>query len=291
MNRKPPDAVIKQLRTEVGFGCPVPECGNPYLEWHHFDPPWRVEQHHNPEGMIALCAEHHKKADYGAYTNEQLTSFKKNKVNSALVRGKFDWRRNKLLAVVGGSFYFETNRILVIDGHDVISFTRDEEGYLLLNIKMISLSDDVRAEIKENIWENIGHPVDLISPPSGKKLCIRYSDGDYLEVEFYVIENSEKFSKKFNCEAHQNLDFPITAVEINCEIGDTEIKLTPKQSTLLNQIQLKGCFISSCGVGVMLETKLRWRQNNSLIPSPKSRLSPCPCESGKRYKHCHGVLR
>ena len=39
MNRTPPKKVIQTLRQEVGFGCPIPNCGNPYLEWHHFDPP------------------------------------------------------------------------------------------------------------------------------------------------------------------------------------------------------------------------------------------------------------
>ena len=57
MNRTPPKKVIQTLRQEVGFGCPVPNCGNPYLEWHHFDPPWSIENHHRPEGMIALCTQ------------------------------------------------------------------------------------------------------------------------------------------------------------------------------------------------------------------------------------------
>ena len=72
MNRTPPKKVIQTLRQEVGFGCPIPNCGNPYLEWHHFDPPWSIENHHRPEGMIALCTQHHKNADNYAYTNEQL---------------------------------------------------------------------------------------------------------------------------------------------------------------------------------------------------------------------------
>src|SRR5918912_315690 len=36
VNRTPPAAVRRELRREVGFGCPVPDCGNPYLYWHHF---------------------------------------------------------------------------------------------------------------------------------------------------------------------------------------------------------------------------------------------------------------
>jgi len=63
VNRTPPAAVRRELRREVGFGCPIPDCGIPYLTWHHFDPEWRVEEHHRPEGMIALCLTHAGLAD------------------------------------------------------------------------------------------------------------------------------------------------------------------------------------------------------------------------------------
>lgn len=289
MNRKPPASVIKQLRSEVGFGCPVPECGNPYLEWHHFDPPWKVNPHHNPDGMVALCAEHHKKADNGAYTNEQLSKFKSAKVDPALVRGRFDWRRNKLLAVVGGNFYYETPRVLVIDGHDVVSLTRDEDGYLLLSVQMLSLSTEVRLEMSENCWENIGNPVDLVSPPSGKDLRVRYANGDSLAVHFYVIGDGAEFQEKFKRDPYTELEFPLTVAEVNCEVGGTDIKLSPTGTTIGTN-QFIGNFMAYSGTGMYVELGLKWRQNWCLLPTPKSRLSPCPCGSGLRYKHCHGVL-
>ena len=109
MNRTPPTAVRCELKREVGFGCPVPDCGNPYLYWHHFDPPWDVRQHHDPDGMIALCGLHHPKADAGAYSKEQLREFKRRVAERAEeVKGRFEWMRHSLLAVVGGNFYYET---------------------------------------------------------------------------------------------------------------------------------------------------------------------------------------
>jgi hypothetical protein len=75
---------MRKLRQEVGFGCPIPRagraCGNPYLAYHHFDPPWTVEQHHNPAGMVALCAEHHAKADARAFPIEYLRKLKAERV-------------------------------------------------------------------------------------------------------------------------------------------------------------------------------------------------------------------
>jgi hypothetical protein len=73
----------KALRKEVGFGCPVKDCGNPYLTWHHFDPPWEIAKHkpkperHKVEGIIALCHSHHDEADAGAFTKEQLHALKR----------------------------------------------------------------------------------------------------------------------------------------------------------------------------------------------------------------------
>jgi hypothetical protein len=74
--RDPYRDVKRRLRREVGFTCPVEGCGNPYLTWHHFDPPWRVEHHHRPEGMIALCLEHAAQADNDAFTHDQLRALK-----------------------------------------------------------------------------------------------------------------------------------------------------------------------------------------------------------------------
>jgi hypothetical protein len=162
MNWKPPVDVKRALREEVGFGCPVPGCGLPYLEWHHFDPPWHIENHHNHEGMIALCREHHIQADNGAFTKEQLRQFKQNgKENWTQVRGKFNWMRNRLLAVVGRNFYYETPVIFEFKGQPIIWFERDENDYLLLNLYMLSTTEEPRAYIKNNEWFNVGGEEDI----------------------------------------------------------------------------------------------------------------------------------
>lgn len=292
MSRKPPADVIRTLRQEVGFGCPVPGCGNPYLEWHHFDPPWNEEQHHRPEGMIALCIEHHKKADGGAYTREQLRGMKLNQTQANVVRGQFDWLRNELLAVVGGNIYHETFRILTIDGRDVVWLRRDEDGYLRLNVHMLSLLPRERAIIEDNVWTNIGDPVDLRSPPHGKELTISYDNGDFLYVKFFVLETAEQAFEKYKTPAllhASSIRYPITAVEINYRIGGTRIELRP-DGTTIGGLQMRGNFVSNCGGGVIANVGGRWLENPSFLPSvPTSRLQFCPCGSGLRYKHCHGL--
>ncbi len=256
-----PKAVKETLRSEVGFGCPIKGCGNPYLEYHHFDPPVNIMPHNEPKGMIALCAQHHKKADGGAYTVEQLHELKKDKTNAALVKGNLDWLRKDLLAVVGGNFYYETPRIITIDGIDLVSLKRDENGYLRLNINMLSLESKERIIIKDSSWENVGSPLDLRSPPQGKELEIKYTNGDFLYLRFVELESFEQAIGRYRTDIFESISFPITAVEVNMTIAGTNIELTPSTSTL-GGIQITGCLSSNCGGGVMIEDSgFSWKQN------------------------------
>lgn len=259
-----PPKVKEVLRREVGFGCPVKGCGNPYLEYHHFDPPVSVRSHNEPQGMIALCAQHHKKADGGAYTMEQLHALKSDKTNAKIVKGNLDWLRRDLLAVVGGVFYYETPRIIVIDGHELVSLKRDNEGYLRLSINMLSVNAEERLIVEDNSWENIGNPIDLRCPPQGKELEVKYKNGDLLYLKFVELNSSDEASKKYNNNMLKDNDlikFPITAVEVNMSIGGTNIQLTP-ESTTFGGNQIKGGFMSHCGCGILLEgTGVSWVQN------------------------------
>lgn len=104
MRRDPPEGVKRALREEAGFGCPVPGCREPFLTWHHFDPPWHEQHHHNSHGMIALCTKHHAMADGGVFSKQQLRKFKSSPQSVVEVRAKFEWARPKQLVRLGG-FY------------------------------------------------------------------------------------------------------------------------------------------------------------------------------------------
>jgi hypothetical protein len=251
MNRTPPEEVRRKLRKEVGFGCPV--CGNPYLQWCHFDPPWHVKQHHNPDGMIALCAEHHAKADAGAYTKEQLRALKETPTRSQTVKGKFEWMRRDILAIVGGNFYYQTPVILQIRDNPIIWFNRDEESYLLVNILMLTTSGEPRMVIKDNFWLTLGNPTDLKCPPSGKLLSVSYPNGDSLKVEFFDIQNQSDLTKRYPRTAPQQwgIPFPVTGVEIHNNVVGTKLNFGPK-STIAGILHLQDNFFKGCKVAIHL---------------------------------------
>jgi len=112
-----PDRVKRQLRAEVRFGCPVEDCGNPYLTYHHFDPPRRVREHNEPSGMVALCRKHHDDAEGGAFTVEQLRSMKLGGASqNERIKGQFLWRRQQLLIHCGQTLTFEAPIALAFNG-------------------------------------------------------------------------------------------------------------------------------------------------------------------------------
>jgi hypothetical protein len=263
MNRTPPIDVRRTLRREVGFGCPVPNCGSPYLEWHHFDPPWRERNHHEPTGMIALCREHHSKADAGTFTKEQLHQFKNDGASNNLeIKGKFDWLRNRLLLVAGGNFYYETLTILKVGDMPIIWLRRDENGYLLLNFRMLTTVVEPRLWLEDNCWVERGIPEDFECPPSGKLIYGKYSNGDEIKIEFLELQSQEAAKKRYpdsNFEkwtiplfdqqpgVRGKIQFPITAVEISNNIAGTDISFTPTKTTLGGGITITGCFSAYTG--------------------------------------------
>lgn len=163
--------------------------------------------------------------------------------------------------MVGGNFYYETPRVITIDDVDLVSLVRDEEGYLRLNINMLSLESDERIIIEENSWENVGSPLDLRSPPQGKELEVSYNNGDYLYLRFIELKSFLQAQKRYETDIFQDIAFPITAVEVNMTIAGTSIELTPERSRL-GGIHMTGCLSSYCGGGVVIQNSgIQWKQN------------------------------
>lgn len=255
MDRTPPIEVIRALRREVGFACPVEACGSPYLSWHHFDPPWRVREHHDPDGMIALCMEHHRHADAGLFTTAQLREMKAAHAERDQIAERFPWMRERLLTVVGGNFYYETPVPVEFRGENVVSVSRDERGYLLLSAGMLTASEGPRMLIRDNVWYSVGTPTDLACPPSGKLVRAEYDNGDMLSIEFVPDMDLDALHRRYPGMAFQSESFdelPVAAVEITMRVGGTPIAFQPRKTELGGAV-MSNCFISHCAVGLGFE--------------------------------------
>jgi hypothetical protein len=253
MDRTPPITVRRALRQEVGFGCPAgpsaeDTCGSPYLTWHHFDPPWHVNQHHNPEGMVALCREHHDKAEGSAYTADQLREFKSR--SAGAVSGRFDWMRRQLLVVVGGNFYLDTPIPVQLGDQPLVELKRDDEGYLLVSMTMPGPSPRLRME--DNFWLSTGTPADLECPPFGKRIRAHYEDGDEVRIEFFELDAADDLRSRYaGFNYADEIPYPITAVEVQMKLAAIGIDFGARR-TQLGTNQIINGFMRGCRVGIQI---------------------------------------
>jgi hypothetical protein len=255
--RTPPRATLRALRQEVGFCCPVLGCGSPYLTWHHFDPPWRVEHHHRPEGMIALCREHADQADNDAFTDDQLRELKRvGKARAQEVRGRFNWMRQDLLAVVGGNFYYRQPVIFEIGNVRCIWFDRDDEGYLLLNFRMPTIAGRPRAEIERNSWMVSPAVNEVVCPPSGRLVEVSYHNGDKFRAEFFNIASPGDFESRYpEVKARpwlREIEFPLTVAELWETAAETPIEFGPTFSRVPRWMSSGGFFRENNGAAIHL---------------------------------------
>ena len=221
------------------------------MQYHHFDPPWHIEHHNRPAGIIPLCPTHHAQAE--AFTVEQLRDFKKI-AHQNPATGRFEWLRQDLIGAVGGALYHETPVLVQYRSQPVIWFNRDELGNALLNVRMLSTSSELRMQILDSDFVVVGDPVNFETPPNGRLLRARYQNGDYLRIEFRSIKSPEVAAKKF---PHIRSDWmtdiiqtwPSTFVMISTQVGGTPYRFGPTM-TKIEQGEMKGSIFSRGNVGL-----------------------------------------
>lgn len=156
--RTPPSSIRHALMREVGFGCPVVgkdgACRSPFLAFHHFDPTWSEGRVHNPDGMIALCAQHHAHADAGAFSKEYLRGLKRSRASTADVRAEYFWSERAFLVRIGGCYATaapsEPLTVLRLDNVDVISLRRRDRGTLSMDLMVPVPGTDDLITMEDN---------------------------------------------------------------------------------------------------------------------------------------------
>ena len=185
MDRTPPLSVRRKLRAEVGQGCPIDGCRSPYLSWHHFDPPWSVREHHNPEGMIALCKPHHDAADGGAYSVEQLRRLKTSTPSFTHVGGTSPWRRENTLVLVGGNHVVDQRVIIRVRGYNILWTTKDDDGNDMINLEIRGKSGAHLFKMQDNDWLATPPASEVIAPVQRRSLTIKsVSENASLDIQF-----------------------------------------------------------------------------------------------------------
>ncbi len=195
--------------------------------------------------MIALCVEHAPKADNGAFTDDQLRELKRVGVERAKeVRGQFDWMRDEILVRVGGSYFYQQDRVFEVGTQPVIWFNRDDDGYLLLNFVMPKFFDAPRATIVDNFWSIAPDVKEVICPPSGRLIDIDYGDGDRFRAEFLTLKSQSEALDRFP-DAQiwiSDVTFPLTVVELAESTANPIFQFDRDQIRIGTNVFLGGSF-------------------------------------------------
>jgi len=241
-NRTIPQAVVAILRAEVNFACPI--CGNPYLTFHHFDPPWHEKNHHEPNGMIALCLQHHAQADAGTFTKAELHRYKAQNKKWWL-QGELNWRRQQIIAYMGSNLYLGTDSIFNFNRNKVVWYVRDQNGDLRLNIDFYK-PFGIPFVLLNNTWHTFPAFKKFESIPSGKRIRAEFPNGYRFHLEFNDMQNTEQFEKFTNYNfSIQNGEFPITVVKVMFDFGK-QLQFGTRKTFIANasisQSIFHGCF-------------------------------------------------
>ena len=154
MRRTPPENIQRELRREVGYGCPVDGCRQPFLTWHHFDPPWAFRPHHDQQGMIALCRQHHDFADAGGFSNDELRSLKTRDYSADSVKANFPWAKMAMLIRLGGCYSGGSSAVLRVSGDPVVSLTNGPSGLIFLSFSLKLPDGAIVASMIENAFQS-----------------------------------------------------------------------------------------------------------------------------------------
>jgi hypothetical protein len=176
----------RYLRAEVNFGCPVPGCGNPYLTYHHFDPPYADGRVHNLDGMVALCLGHHKQADAGTWADDRLRAMKQAPFLAGdQVRGRLEWLSRDLFIYAGKNLVRNPGILLRVGGEQVIWTGRNASGELCLNIHVRGDDGADVLRLEDNDWTVTGPIADLRASASANSIRVQApARGVTLDIHF-----------------------------------------------------------------------------------------------------------
>jgi hypothetical protein len=126
--------------------------------------------------MIALCLQHHKEADSGAFSHKQLRVLKAAPFLKRVgvgPAGHFNWKREQLILNAGGSLFVRCPVFLAVGGRPVVWLSSDETGNQLLNLDIWDADGQLTLSMRDNDWLVVADLDDVEAPPSARSLIVR----------------------------------------------------------------------------------------------------------------------
>lgn len=108
-----------------------------------------------------MCLQHHKEADSGAFTLDQLRSLKSDpylRRSGMGPGGTFHWRRQGLIIRAGGITGIGCPVLMRFGSTNAIWITQDKEDHGLLNLDLWGPTGVLLFSMRDNDWLVLGTP-------------------------------------------------------------------------------------------------------------------------------------
>jgi hypothetical protein len=220
-----PIQIQRQVRKEFFYGCAI--CGVPLLKYAHIVPYSRI-QAVLPENIIPLCPQHYSKYDSGGLSESSLRDAKKDPHNKLQPQDALFVESQDLTINIGMSKFINTYRVLALDDFDLITITRENGKYLLLDINFFDRMNNLIATTSENSWVADNNVHWYINYVPQKYLGIRNVQRN---ITFEMtIENKELY---INAMMYYN-SYPISITRTEIMLNGSEIGMELKNNVLKN---------------------------------------------------------
>jgi hypothetical protein len=237
-----PMQIQKQLRKEALYGCAI--CGCPILEFAQITLDNDDTQTVLPENMVSLCPFHHLQYKNGdTLSDSSLRHAKDNPYNKTHENNAFTIQSQDILVNIGKCKFVNTSRILVVDDFDIVSITREDEKYVLLDINFFDKLNNLIAMVTENSW----------TAEKSNDWNIIYKPGHL------TIQNQLKsiiFETKIALDSNSN-QYQITITADGLHYNRSQIKITENEILIDGRevaIDLKGTVLKNYDAGIVTET-------------------------------------
>jgi len=242
--------------------------------WYHHIVPWEIEHHFRPEDMMVLCPNHATESDALAIDEASQRKLKRRPYNirHGYAAGQITVDQRSPSVQLGKSVEMAgVGPLIVIGRETVLGLAVEDEGRLLLSLRLYSRKDDLLATIERNEWR-AGDPLPWDLDFKYRRLAIRNA------------------RRKIALEIDAQKD----PLQVRAELwrGGQRVGVGPRGIELSMEAGIKDLSIIGGAVWVDERTGKTKLGPQSMAPRSTSvtgRNQPCPCGSGRKYKLCHGA--
>ena len=305
LSRPIPEAVKREVRQRDGFGCIV--CGSSFYQYDHLGTEFKDAETHDPQQIVLLCGSCHDRKNRGALSTETIQIHAKSPhcMQANFSWGPMDVGHDHPEIILGTLTARNVRSLLTIDGEDVFSISRPLVAHGPFTVNASLYDKDGRQTIKivsnefqvmVSNWdvEVTGARVTVRSAPAKFDLVIRMEPPHRL-----VIERLDMVYKNFSIQCREGQDTNIegagTLLKASGATFDgCDIAIRVSGSSLSmgvggGSMHIQGMVINPSNsprrLGPVTSSSLPMRS-----PVKQGRNERCRCGSGKKYKHCHGLL-